>query len=416
MKTEVEYVRESNGNYMLIHGTKQVDCYEMKVVECNAIPGLLPLTMQRVNNQSTYMYLITNRISMSELYRREPPGAGEINAFLNSLKEALTSLANYLLRPDGLLLDAEHIFVDKNTKKVAFAYYENEEGDFFGDLKRLFEDCLLQTVDHGDNEAVTLVYGTYKRLCNNNCSIQGLFEVEETQEEEYSIRTESRIEPSVLPEKTDEEEEVRDRGRYVAVIVGMAAVAVLGINGFLACAIPGMRYGGFAPAVYAVFGLCCFVGDFFWLRWFRENRCLFVKTVKKQVVIPYEEEKVRISIPKPQTPPEEEGTVILNLDRQAGIPKLRWSEDNATKEWPVFQDTVIGSSAAKADCVINRPGISRMHAKIICLPDHSGFYIKDLNSTNSTSVDGNLLNPFELRPLNGKEKIRLGNVEVDFVI
>ncbi len=409
---KVEYTREQSGNYMLIPNDQQTDCYEMKMIECNDIPGLLPLTIRKVNNQSTYMYQISNRISLMEYYGHEAPNAAIIKAFLNSLKEALIALGEYLLRPDGLLLEPEHIFVDKGTHKVYFAYAEpNSDSDFFRALKRLFEDCILQTVDHNDAEAVTLVYGTYKRLCTSNCSIQGLFEVETTGTDAYRVTTQERPHPYILPEKAEEEVEVKDTEKINLIYIALGLMAALFVWSILSCLIPSIRIRGVNSVVYGVFCLVLAVGAFVLFRWYKENKTLFFKIKKQEVEIPYEEQQVHIERPNSSDVPEseEEGTTILNMDEYMLLPVLRWKENGEDKEFVVLNDTIIGSSSEKADCVIRVQGVSRMHAKLVCMPDKSGFYIKDLNSTNATSIGGKTLAPFQITELHDHEEILLGN-------
>lgn len=414
---KVEYIREQSGNYMLIPNERQTDCYEMKMIECNDIPGLLPLTIRKVNNQSTYMYQISNRISLMEYYGHEAANAVMIKAFLNSLKEALIALGEYLLRPDGLVLEAEHVFVDKSTHKVYFAYSEpKEDSDFFRALKRLFEDCILQTVDHNDAEAVTLVYGTYKRLCTSNCSIQGLFEVESGGAETYRVTTEERTHPYILPEKVEEEVEEKDTRKIYSIYAALGLMGLLFVWSLISCLNPSLRIRGVNAVAYGGICLVLAVGAFVLFRWYKENKTLFFKIKKREVEIPYEEEHIHIERPEETAiaEPYEEGTTILNMDDYMLLPVLRWKENNQDKEYVVTGDTIIGSSSEKADCVIHVQGVSRMHAKLVCMPDRSGFYIKDLNSTNATTIDGKTLAPFQITELHDHEEILLGNLLLVF--
>ena len=91
---------------------------------------------------------------------------------------------------------------------------------------------------------------------------------------------------------------------------------------------------------------------------------------------------------------------------------LQWQEGGLLRKYNVEDDTVIGSSAEKADCVVEGNGISRIHAKII--KEDSVYYIKDLNSTNGTRVNGELLATYRLMPLSVNDRITVGNIDLIF--
>ena len=74
---------------------------------------------------------------------------------------------------------------------------------------------------------------------------------------------------------------------------------------------------------------------------------------------------------------------------------------------------MIGSAADKVDCVISERGVSRIHARISC--EGKSFYIKDMNSTNGTKIDGRELVCYELCELHSGNRIELGNLECIFV-
>ena len=75
--------------------------------------------------------------------------------------------------------------------------------------------------------------------------------------------------------------------------------------------------------------------------------------------------------------------------------------------------TLIGSATDRVDCVINQDGISRVHARIT--NEDNRFYIKDMNSTNGTKVNGKELACYELCEIKPQDKIEFGNFECIFI-
>ena len=70
-------------------------------------------------------------------------------------------------------------------------------------------EFIITVVAHTDNEAVTIAYGIYKRLCTNVTSIEELFKIEHTQEpEKYEVKTETIVQKEIIPEVREEEKEV----------------------------------------------------------------------------------------------------------------------------------------------------------------------------------------------------------------
>ena len=74
---------------------------------------------------------------------------------------------------------------------------------------------------------------------------------------------------------------------------------------------------------------------------------------------------------------------------------------------------VIGRRAPEAMGVLQDAPktVGRMHAEISRSGD--GFFIRDLNSRNGTMLNGRLLPPNELTPLNDGDKVSLAKFELD---
>ena len=167
---------------------------------------------------------------------------------------------------------------------------------------------------------------------------------------------------------------------------------------------PKMLSGAFCGIVCAVFG----AGSYYLYYWYGKHKSEFTKIITEEVAIPYTRDNVRITVPEKK---ENNLTTILSSDMPLK-PMLQWQEGGLLRKYNVEDDTVIGSSAEKADCVVDGNGISRIHAKII--KEDSVYYIKDLNSTNGTRVNGELLATYRLMPLSVNDRITVGNIDLIF--
>ncbi len=67
----------------------------------------------------------------------------------------------------------------------------------------------------------------------------------------------------------------------------------------------------------------------------------------------------------------------------------------AGSEHPVHGELILGREQGTADLVLDDPGVSRRHARV--LPDHDGVVVEDLGSSNGTYVNGQRISgPVEL--------------------
>ena len=70
----------------------------------------------------------------------------------------------------------------------------------------------------------------------------------------------------------------------------------------------------------------------------------------------------------------------------------------------------IGRSPALVDAELPDDRVSRRHLRIRWTGD--GFEVEDLNSSNGTAVNGELLEPFRPRPLGAGDTVRVGSLEL----
>ena len=166
---KIEFTRENSGNYLSITDEDN-DSFEMRMIRNNNINGLLSVNSREVNNRYIYLYNITGKNNLSEIYDKHKMSSAELKELIKGLKNVINEAKKYLLNEAGIILDPTYIFKDSNSDVFYFVYYNNVGESLWDSLKKLFE-YIIGIIDHSDNEAVTLGYGIYKRLCNNQTSI-----------------------------------------------------------------------------------------------------------------------------------------------------------------------------------------------------------------------------------------------------
>ncbi len=415
---KAEYVREIKGSYMRIEG--EDDGHLMKMVTANVIPGFLHTTIRSVNNQSVYMYDVSSKMRITDVYERKEISGADMRTLGIAVNRLLDSVDEYLLNIDSVILNPEQVFIDNNTGEWYFAYCSDNSSDFMSGMRELFE-YIIQRVCHTDNEAVTMAYGIYKKITIGTCSPDQLFEVEYHQKPEYEVVEEHHVIDDIIPQTEIVQQEKPDRPKLYAVYgIGIAALTVVLI--MVACAVVSVvNRNGRGLGIYLLVAAVSVIILYYGYKWYKDNREAFYKMKKETIHIPYEKDNIVIRFPEKQKNTEavipettNNATVLLTDIQESGVHRLKWEEQGCSREYELTDSAaIIGSAAERSDCVINLPGISRLHARITF--DGSSYYIKDMNSTNGTFVNDKELACFEIQEIRPEDRIKLGKVELVFI-
>ena len=409
MKTE--YTRELRENYLKIV-SDTIEDYGIKMLKGQEIPGLLKVMERKINGESHYMYKISSLISMEDIYGSRGMSGSEIESFNRCLLKLLDIMDNYLMDYNSIIFKPEYIFWDSNKNEWYFVYFPEGDNTFSEELKVLYE-YIIKIVNHKDNKAVTMAYGIYKRLCEENINPRSLFEFETTEKEEGEVIKEKRVIEEVIPEPVIEEVEEPD---YIKIYIAYGVVFIYGIlvmYSFIGLFFKGVRIKSVGAGAYVIFLIILGIIGYMAYGWYKKNKSLFVKQIKRQVEIPFEREKIRVLVPR-ENDLEENATVFLGEEQELLSHCIKWQENGNEKSFLIEEKAIlIGSAWDKVDCVINGRGISRIHARITT--EGKSYYIKDMNSTNGTKVNGRELACYELCEIKPRDKIELGNLECVFV-
>lgn len=411
---KIEYVRELRNSYMQITGTDDEADYQMKMVESNEPEGFLKLSLREVNDEIRYLYCISSMISMEDSFLKHEIDWNDLEKLLMSFTKMFSSIEKYLIDYNGIVLEPGLIFGD-TTGQWHFVYYSGKKTSFEEDMKKFFE-YVIQHVNHKDTRAVTIAYGIYKRVCEENINPDKLFEIEMSdKEEQYEVRKEHKVVEAVLPEIVMEESEEPDQIKTIIIYVIAGIYALIALYFLMGVFVEPIRISGCESIVYLGMVILLGVGGFKGFKWYRDNKDLFVKIKTKEVEIPFEKERIRIIVPPKEMKHEEDNMTMLLDDNDNSYKHfLKWSDSYGNREYEIIKDvTIIGSASDKSDCVISQKGISRVHAKIT---DEDGkYYLKDMNSTNGTMVNGRPLSCYEICEIKVGDRLQLGNIECIFI-
>ena len=338
---KIEYIRNMQFGYMRMELTNPLSKTEEAMLEHNVIEGILPVRWQQENDKYLLRYDITGKQALDGVLENTMADEKLLKSLLVGIYVAVKQLEKYLLPQEALSLAPETIFYDYKTETMHFCYFPENTEALQSRFAKLMEYMLAKT-DHKNILAVQMVYGVYEEIMKPSFCMENLQtclqEKSVQKREEISIvEPEKSRDEICYPKKTSQKEEWTKQH------------------------IPKLDWKEEVMA---------------WIKGKVEK----ISKKKKEEIVVFDTENV---------PDVECATTILrsNQDRIEGI--LRYEGTNSLQDIPIISEPFVIGSAANCDGIVHHPNISRNHAKITY---HDGAYlIEDLNSTNGTRVNGELL-------------------------
>lgn len=219
---QIDYKRDLNHTYVILQEEKEPDTasYQIRMLLTNAIPGLLDCKIGKMDDKTLFYYEVTSRQSLQSVFEQRSIGAEALRKLFEQLLDLLEELGQYLLAPDGLVLQPELVFADANLENFSFCYLPGKQrhtGCFQKQIRELME-YLLPKLDHQEQDAVVLGYGLYREISAEIFSvemIQALLyqtgkEKKETTEQEGKERPREENPPVQMEETLWEEQEAAE--------------------------------------------------------------------------------------------------------------------------------------------------------------------------------------------------------------
>lgn len=402
---EITYERDINKSYMKIPSVVE-SCFDEKMLFQKNYSGCIPMEKCFVNGQGQYWYNITGKQALDAYCRVNQIGLSFFETLILRICNQLEVLEWNLIDVDCLMVDPELIFVNSKGEEISFVLYPSNSGNFFQDLQQLME-YLLTKLNHGEKEAVHAAYKIYEITLSEGYSMSDLKEAilkakgkEERQEKPNNIEVSkrpsipvSRREPSkavMVHDKKDHQKERNEEKEH--------------------------KKGTENP----------------------------VKKIQNQMEKKWEEVIEKVKIFLSSKPEDFFGKKKDMVQRKEEVPIVVYPDEEETKQEMAIHPTVclampfgqprgiliyegtgeymdfdleqsvclIGKNH-RARMRIERETISQFHAKIDFIDNT--YYIEDLNSTNGTFVNDEILNYKERKVLQPGDVVRFADVKYRFL-
>jgi len=368
---EVKYERNITGSFIKIPSSYQGE-FDENLMLRKKLQGLVPVEKCFYNQMGQYWYNITGMQPLETRCQVRSVDYRFIQKLLLRICEQLELMELNMFSPEILILDPEYIYLSNSTQEIFFVIYPGTEGDIMKNIRQLM-DYLLVHIDHSNVEEVQEIYRLYELILNNACTIADIKKEFEHRQEE-KLRKE--IENEVPQESTNE-------------IVKWEKDAELGRER------PKMRS---TLEVLKTKMLSILKIDF--------GKRDKPKESEEYIVYPvYDEETCDLGLTTP--------TICISTPVNRVVGKLKYEGDGDFRDISIEESEVRIGKGESVDVKICHDTISRIHARVTV--EDNDYYIEDLNSTNGTYLNDEML-PFRTkRKLKQNDVVKFAEITYRFV-
>jgi len=368
---KISYEREVNKSYMKIPAMLDAGLDEKLMFQKN-YHGILPVEKCYVNGDGQYWYNISGKQALDTYCNVHGMNRGLLETLILRICSQLETLEWNLIDSCCLVLDPEFIFLNHSGEEVTFILYPDSQKSFKDELRHLME-YLLTKLNHEDKDGVHQAYGIYSLMLTEGYSITDLkHAVLDCREKETS-----GLETMPFLEEASYQKEEMSVGKEVS-----------------KCE----KKDVFQEIWEKVLGL---------LERAKEFLCS-KKESKEQipmVVYPEEHQKeVEVDI---------HPTICLaaSLEESRGV--LIYEGKMDYPDFELAKGSCILGKSPRVKLYLNRETISQFHARFEYFDQK--YYVEDMNSTNGTFVNDEILNYKEQKMLVPGDVVRFADVKYRFL-
>ncbi len=445
MITEVEYRREMNRNYMIISSEEYLnDSYVIRMLSGNRVSGLLGFHEKYLNGQLLFYYDVTSKQPLHRLVEHRKLTARDIRTLVTDLVLVLREMERYLLDEKQICLKPEYIYLEPETYHGNFCLIPGMESEFSEEFVE-FAQYILDHVDHSDGEAVVLAFSVFREGRKENFGVEDIERCLTGMDMRASVKTDMGINPETNL-KTDIEMEagwfqdsdlsdelMSESGKLIKtkqelcavkkivpfVLVGLMVGVPIGIFVFYgAYGVVRWKWRVAAIEMLLVAGL---MGVFRKGQDFsKSDYVLKERTDSEEGVWEWEEEiecnldSKHLKDDDNQNLSEDEDmqTVLLTSGTMIQTKKRLISHSDGSQITIEYFPFLIGKNRGLTDFWLNEPGVSRLHAKLERVGTE--YFVTDLNSTNGTKLNGEILEANETRKIREGDELEFAGIRFGF--
>lgn len=416
MNREVSYQRNIAGSYMKIP-VSRINEFDERLILKKKLPGLIPVERCFIDGRGEYWYQITGKQSLDTYCRLQDVSVAFIEQVILSVCSEIEILEWNLLDINCLQLEPELVYISNQTQEVLFCVYPENTQDISLGFQQLME-YLLTRIDHKDEEMVRLGYGIYEKTLREGYNILDIreFIVQRRNERNPQIQDNSEMDglgKATEGKRKSDKVAKQDRIRNADRTGKQEEKGVLKKQVEEACpasetGVRDWRNGlGRTQEIWAAM----------------QETWGHIRKLLKTPLIPERTKKKELSQADffYDTEEEEELEPVIEIHptvcigqgnlREEGL--LLYEGRDTYPDYHIQKEVCTVGKDQASDLLLQKETVSRHHAKIRKMED--GYYIEDLNSTNGTYLNDELLSYKEPRLLHSSDLICFADVKYRFI-
>jgi hypothetical protein len=415
--------------------------YEEKMLINNNLENIPTAEIREIDNEKSIFYKIDGLCVLSTRYGRCVPDRNEIDSLIADLIDCIREIKEYLLNPDGLVINSGYILYDEKEGRHKFMYVPGYKKEFRLQIKTLFEE-IMRMFNHGDREGVIYLYDLYSSFLMDNftpemfCKMRPEHKLLEKNPDYDSEIKKKQVDDfyESEPQEVFEEEmygtgktekEHKDHSLY---FLASAAAIVVAVVMYIFFGVSSLKFSGLTFVALAVFVLV----DMLHKKSEEEMEESMKSVVENEELMnnamnneehnkKLEEnyfkgvlanELVNRDLNSRDISPREafsENTSVLAVRSNAdGISKLVPCDENKNEIYLIEGETRIGRSGSSCDYLIDDPSVSRVH--VIIEKHGQEVTLIDVGSTNGTYINDTKVTNNEEEKLSHGDLISFANV------
>lgn len=368
------FKREKDKNYLVFEKEIQEDSYKYKMLLHNKIRGLLECRIYHIDNITKVQYDISSKQSLKRICEKKHLNRQQFEAILAAVQELMQELARYCLSLDEVFLNPEYIYGDMESFDIYFCYYPDKGQTLAEQEFHQLAEYLINYLDYEDKGVIEKGYALYRYTMEENYDIAK--SIQKTRAE--------RIEKAEIEKDKPEIEEITNWKKEDYQYKEEKQISKI-------------AEGGIFNHIF--------------------NR--FKGEIKEEKISEeFEDEEFHYggeSIVEVEEDEERYGhTMLLKEAKNKPMHYLVCLSEGGYQDFSITKfPFVIGKGKEWADGVISHNLISRIHAQ---LEEEEGeIFITDLNSTNGTGVNDELLEANQTVQLKSGDIVNFSEVYYRFV-
>lgn len=416
MNREVSYQRNIAGSYMKIP-VSRINEFDERLILKKKLPGLIPVERCFMDGRGEYWYQITGKQSLDTYCRLQDVSVAFIEQVILSVCSEIEILEWNLLDINCLQLEPELVYISNQTQEVLFCVYPENTQDISLGFQQLME-YLLTRIDHKDEEMVRLGYGIYEKTLREGYNILDIreFIVQRRNERNPQIQDNSEmdgLEKATEGKRRSDKVAKQDRIRNVDRTGKQEEKGVLKKQVEEACPVSETGVRDWRNELGKTQEIWAAMQE----TWGR------IRELFKTPLIPERTKKKELSQADffYDTEEEEELEPVIEIHptvcigqgnlREEGL--LLYEGRDTYPDYHIQKEVCTVGKDQASDLLLQKETVSRHHAKIRKMED--GYYIEDLNSTNGTYLNDELLSYKEPRLLHSSDLICFADVKYRFI-